>query len=182
MDELQNKEEAIEDSLSEDIQTTESAKDDPDVERLKQEINELKDKYIRLYAEFDNYKRKTQRDKEDLIKYSNESLINDLLPVLDSIEMALKHSTLSCADNIESLRKGVENTLRELQRTLEKYGVVPIEAAGREFDPSCHHAMSQAEREDVEDNTVIEEFRKGYMLKEKVLRPSLVVVSKKIKA
>ena len=150
-----------------------------DVAKLKQELDELKDKYIRLYAEFDNYRRKVQKDREELIKYSNESLLEDLLPVLDSIEMAIKHANTPSTDNVDALKKGVENTLREMQRIMEKYGVVAIEAEGRQFNPACHHAMSQVERDDVQDNMVVEEFRKGYMLREKVLRPSLVVVSKK---
>lgn len=178
MDELEKNEE-IQDtkSLSENSEQPNEEAHNP--EKLKKELDELKDKYLRLYAEFDNYKKKTQKDKEELIKYSNESLIQDLLPVLDSIEMAIKHTSTSSGDNFDALRQGVENTLRELYRTLEKYGVVPIEAEGLEFNPACHHAMSQVERDDLQENTVVQEYRKGYMLREKVLRPSLVVVSKK---
>jgi molecular chaperone GrpE len=161
------------------VEDTGSDTKEEEANKVKQELEEMRDKYIRLYAEFDNYKRKVQKDREELIKYSNESLLEDLLPVLDNIEMALKHANTPSTDNIEALRQGVENTLREMQRTLEKYGVVPIEAEGKEFDPACHHAMSQVERDDIQDNMVVEEFRKGYMLREKVLRPSLVVVSKK---
>ncbi|MCX8070435.1 MAG: nucleotide exchange factor GrpE [Thermodesulfovibrionales bacterium] len=149
------------------------------IEKLIQEKEEYKDKYLRLYAEFDNYKRKALKDKEELIKYSNESILNEILPILDSIEMAIKHSNEASSDNIDALRKGVENTLRELQRTLEKFGVTYIEAQGKEFNPVYHHAMSQVERDDLEENTIVEEFRRGYMLKDKVIRPSLVVVSKK---
>ena len=80
---------------------------------------------------------------------------------------------------MQSLRQGVENTHRELLRTLEKFGITPIEALNKSFDPAYHHAMSQVERDDVENNTVVEEFRKGYLYRDKVLRPSLVAVSKK---
>ncbi len=146
------------------------------VKSIQAELADIKDKYLRLYAEFENYKKKVQKDREDLIKYSNESLIYELLPALDNLEMALKHSA---EKNSESLIKGVENTLRELNRTLEKFGLTAIEALGKPFDPAYHHAMSQAERDDVESNTVVEEFRKGYLYNEKVLRPSLVAVSKK---
>lgn len=146
------------------------------VESIQVELAEAKDKYLRLYAEFENYKKKVQKDREELIKYSNESLVYELLPVLDNLEMALKHSA---EKNSESLIKGVENTLRELNRILEKFGVKFVEAVGKPFDPAYHHAMSQVEREDVENNTVVEEFRKGCLYNEKVLRPSLVVVSKK---
>lgn len=146
------------------------------VESIQTELAETKDKYLRLYAEFENYKKKVQKDREDLIKYSNESLVYELLPALDHLEMALKHSG---DKNSESLVKGVENTFRELNRILEKFGLKAIEASGKPFDPAYHHAMSQVERDDVESNTVVEEFRKGYLYNEKVLRPSLVAVSKK---
>ncbi len=146
------------------------------VESIQAELAEAKDKYLRLYAEFENYKKKVQKDREDLIKYSNESLLYELLPALDNLEMALKHSSEA---NSESLIKGVENTLREFSRILEKFGLKSIDALGKPFDPAYHHAMSQVERDDVEGNTVVEEFRKGYLYNEKVLRPSLVAVSKK---
>ena len=143
---------------------------------LQESLAELNDKYLRLYAEFDNYKKRVQREKEDLIKYSNEDILYHLLPVMDNLEMALKHS----ADSVsEGLVKGVEITLREFQRVTEKFGLVPIPAAGKPFDPSVHHAMSQVESTDMEDKTVVEEFRKGYTFCGKVLRPSLVAVSKR---
>ncbi len=140
------------------------------------ELAEMKDKYLRLYAEFENYKKRMQRDKEELVKYCNESILYEILPVIDNLEMALSHAT----DDVSGgLVKGVEITLREFQRVMEKFGLVPISAKGEPFDPSVHHAMSQVVRSDVEDKTVVEEYRKGYMFGEKVLRPSLVAVSKK---
>lgn len=140
------------------------------------ELAELKDRYLRLYAELENYKRRVIKDKEELVKYGNESLLYEILPVIDNLEMALKHSGDSVFDG---LVKGVEITLREFRRVTEKFGLTPIEAVGKPFDPSVHHAMTQVERADLNDKTVVEEFRKGYMLSGKVLRPSLVAVSKK---
>ncbi len=146
---------------------------------IEEELSELREKYVRLYAEFENYKKRVQREKEELIKYGNEALLYELLNVLDNLEMALKHF----GENVsEGLVKGVEMTLREFQRITEKFGLVPIEAMGKPFDPSLHHAMSQVERDDVDDKTVVEEFRKGYMYGDKVLRASLVAVSKKKEA
>ena len=139
------------------------------------ELAELKDRYVRLYAEFDNYRKRLQKEKEQLTKYGNESLLDALLPVIDNLEMALKHA----ADTTDGLVQGVEITLRELLRVLEKFSVTPIPAAGRAFDPAVHHAMSQVERADVAHHTVVEEFRKGYTYGDRVLRPSLVAVSKK---
>jgi len=139
-------------------------------------IEELNNKYLRLYAEFDNYKKRVNKDKEELTKYGNESLIYELLPVLDSLELALKHAQ---EESPSGIVKGVVMTLKELQRTLEKYGVARIEAAGKKFDPSIHHAMTQVEREDMEEKMVAEELRTGYFYRDKVLRPSLVSVSAK---
>jgi molecular chaperone GrpE len=140
------------------------------------ELAELKDRYLRLYAEFENYKKRVNKDKEDLVRYCNESILYEILPVIDNLEMALSHAT---EDVPEGLVKGVEITLREFQRVMEKFGLIPIASKGKPFDPSVHHAMSQVMRSDVEDKTVVEEYRKGYMFGDKVLRPSLVAVSKK---
>ena len=145
-------------------------------ERLTAELQEINDRYLRLYAEFENYKKKVNKDKEEIFKYGNESLLYELLPVIDNLEMALKHATNSVS---EGLVQGVEITLKELQRTLEKFGLSPIEATGKPFEPLVHHAMTQVERDDVDEKTVVEEFRRGYMFRDKVLRPSLVAVSKK---
>ena len=146
---------------------------------IQAELEEMKDKYLRLYADFDNYRKKALKDKEELIKYSNEALVYEILPVLDSLEMALKHSASGNSEALQALAKGVENTLRELSRILEKSGLAAIEALNRPFDPAVHHAMSQVESPEMQDSMVVEEFRKGYMYKEKVLRPSMVSVSKK---
>jgi molecular chaperone GrpE len=148
-----------------------------EVESIQAALEDMKGKYLRLYAEFENYKKKVQKDKEEFSKYCHESIVYELLPVIDNLEMALKHAGEGEAAG--SLAQGVENTLRELNRTLEKFGVAAIEALNKEFDPAYHHAMSQIERSDMENNTVADEFRKGYLYKDKVLRPSLVAVSKK---
>lgn len=137
-------------------------------------IDELNNKYLRLYAEFDNYRKRVNKDKEELAKYGNESLIYELLPIIDSLELALKHAL---EESQAGIVQGVEMTLKELHRTLEKFGVSKIEAAGKKFDPSLHHAMTQVEREDIEEKMVAEDMRSGYLYRDKVLRPSLVSVS-----
>jgi molecular chaperone GrpE len=144
--------------------------------RLIAELQEINDKYLRLYAEFENYRKRVNKDKEELIRYGNESLLYELLPVIDNLEMALNHASNKVS---EGLVQGVEITLKELQKTLEKFGLGVIDANGKPFNPLVHHAMTQVERDDVDENTVVEEFRKGYMFRDKVLRPSLVAVSKK---
>ncbi len=159
-----------------DVETAQEAQVD-EKERLTLELQAMNDKYLRLYAEFENYKKRVNKDKEELLKYGNENLLYDLLPAIDNLEMAIKHSSNEAS---KGLVEGVEITLRELNRTLEKFGLIPIEAVGKPFDPSVHHAMMQVERDDIDEKTVVEEFRKGYMFRDKVLRPSLVAVSKKI--
>jgi molecular chaperone GrpE len=139
-------------------------------------VDELNNKYLRLYAEFDNYRKKVNKDREELAKYGNESLIYELLPIIDSLELALKHAA---DDSQVGIVQGVQMTLKELHRTLEKFGVSKIEAAGKRFDPSIHHAMTQVERDDIDEKMVAEELRSGYLYREKVLRPSLVAVSVK---
>lgn len=139
------------------------------------ELQDLNDKYLRLYAEFDNYRKRVGKEKEELLKFGNESLLYDLLPVLDSLELALKHGS----DPSAGLLQGVEITLKEFQRVLEKFGVKRIEVEGKAFDPSVHHAMLQVERQDLDEKMIVEELRTGYLYRNKVLRPSLVAVSVK---
>lgn len=152
------------------------------IETLQNELAQQKEKYLRLYAEFENYKKMVQKEKEELINYANEKLIKDLLPVIDNFELAIKHAGGELnSEWLESMKKGVENTLKEFLRILEKYGVKQIETVGQVFNPELHHAVSTVETEDMEDNIVVEELRKGYLYKNKLLRESLVAVSKKVK-
>jgi molecular chaperone GrpE len=148
-----------------------------DTESLKKTLTEINDKYVRLYAEFENYKKFVARNKEEQSKYANESLMKDLLTVIDHLELALQHSY----DNktLNSLSEGVELTLKELKTVLEKYGLVGIDALGKPFDPVIHHAMTQVESIDANENTVVQELRKGYMYKDRVIRATLVGVAKK---
>jgi molecular chaperone GrpE len=169
--------------LSENTEQAENAQDSSetenkqtdDVEELKKELAEANDKFVRLYADFENFKKISARNKEELLKYANEDLLSDILTVIDHLELALQHSTGK--ESSSSLAEGVELTLKELKNVLEKQGLVTIEALGKPFDPKVHHAMSQIESESEKENTVIKEFRKGYMLKERVLRAAMVGVA-----
>ncbi|MDI1471722.1 MAG: nucleotide exchange factor GrpE [Thermodesulfovibrio sp.] len=151
-------------------------------ETLQQELSEQKEKYLRLYAEFENYKKMVQKEKEELINYANEKLIKDLLPIIDNFELAIKHAGSDESSKwIESMKTGVTNTLKEFLRILEKYGVKPIETVGQIFNPEIHHAVSTVETDEQEENIILEELRKGYFYKNKLLREPLVAVSKKPK-
>ncbi len=147
------------------------------IEELKKSLSETNDKYVRLYADFENYKKIAAKNKEELLKYANEDLMSDMLTVIDHLELALHH--VSNDETSDALAEGVNLTLKELRSVLEKHGLVTIDTTGKHFDPSIHHAMSQIETEDAEEDTVIKEFRKGYMLRDRVLRAALVGVSKK---
>ncbi|MBI5664944.1 MAG: nucleotide exchange factor GrpE [Nitrospirae bacterium] len=147
------------------------------VDKLKKSLEQANDKYIRLYADFENYKKVAARNKEEQLKYANEDILTDILTVIDHLELALQHSTGN--ETSDALAEGVQLTLKELKGILEKHGLVTIDALGKPFDPFVHHAMSQIESEDAVENTVVKEFRKGYMLKERVLRATLVGVAKK---
>jgi len=157
-----------------EVDTEEATVDEK--ERLAEELKEMTDKYLRLYADFENYRKRVNKDKEELVKYGQEYLLSELLTVVDNLEMALKHASDSVS---EGLVQGVEITYKELLKTLEKFGLSAIEAEGKTFDPAVHHAMSHVEHADTKENTVVEEYRKGFTLKDKVLRPALVAVSKK---
>jgi molecular chaperone GrpE len=131
-----------------------------------------------LQADFENLKKRSDRQMEEVKNYCTERLIIQLLDVQDELEMALK--TAQSANSAQPLIEGVQMTLKKLRKVLEQEGVSPIECeAGKVFNPACHHAVSAAERDDVEACVVVEEVRKGYIMKDKVIRPSIVKVAVK---
>ncbi len=147
------------------------------LETEKQKAAETHDRFLRVSAEFENYKKRTQREISEFRKYANESLIKEVLPVVDNLERAIASST---TDEKAKNRvvEGVDLTLKEILKIFEKFGVKPIESLGKTFDPSFHQAVMQEESLDKPDNTVLNELNKGYMIHERLLRPAMVVVSK----
>lgn len=127
-----------------------------------------------MQADFENFKKRVDQQMEEARKYGNERLISELLPIIDELGIAIKSGHSS--NSKETLIQGVEMILNKLKKTLEKEGVFPIECIGKPFDPSKHEAVSRIEKDDVEGCTVVEEIRKGYKMKEKVIRPSSVKV------
>ncbi|MRR33441.1 nucleotide exchange factor GrpE [bacterium] len=132
------------------------------------------DKYLRERADLENYRRRAQKDKEDLQKYGNECLLQEILPVLDNMERALDHAS---EESLSAVIEGVNLTRSMLLSVLKKFGVEPVESKGAPFDPAFHQAMLRVESADVAPNTVIEEFQKGYMLNDRLLRPAMVSVA-----
>lgn len=137
---------------------------------------EYYDRMLRLQADFENYRRRTQKEKEELWKYASEQLIVSLLPVLDNLERALAARD----DDPARVAEGVDMIYRQLQDVLTREGLSCIPAVGEEFDPSCHEAMLQQKTDRHPDNTVLEELQKGYLLKDKVIRPAMVKVARKV--
>ena len=145
------------------------------LERTKKEKEELHDTYIRLLADFDNYKKRMTREKADLIRFANESLLRDFLPVIDNIERLKAHS--SSEGDWDALLKGIELILQDIKKLLAKYDVHPIEAVGKPFDPTQHEAIQKVETTQSPPHTVIEEYQKGYTFRGRLLRPSAVCVA-----
>lgn len=136
------------------------------------------DLYLRERADLENFRRRAQKEKEDLARYANENILKELLPVLDNLERALEHARQEVGAGEESLRQGVEMTLGLFAKSLEKFGVTPIQAEGAPFDPAWHEAMGQLESAEHPANTVVKELQKGYQLNGRLLRPTLVMVAK----
>jgi molecular chaperone GrpE len=149
---------------------------DKKLEELQNEVNTLKDKNMRIAAEMVNTLRRKDEETNRLLKYSNESLITELLPVIDNFERALNVDVTST--DVESYQKGMTMIYNSLKNILEKFEVKEIEAIDKEFDPSYHQAVMQEEKEGTKENIVIEVLQKGYTYKDKVIRPAMVKVSK----
>ncbi len=141
------------------------------------ELKEANDKYLRLVAEFENFKKRSSRDQLEYMKYAYELVLKEILPILDNLERAYFHSKES--EDIQKLNEGLQLILKQGQEALTKLGVSPIPAKGELFDPMKHQAISQVETDEIAENHVVDEISKGYLLNDRVLRPSMVSVSKK---
>jgi molecular chaperone GrpE len=137
------------------------------------------ERLLRVTADLENFKKRAAREKADAIKFANESLIQKLIPVLDNFDMALL-AVQSTPDSAKSLQAGVSMIHQQLKSALTDTGLEEIEAAGKTFDPNLHEAVSQQETNDVPEDQVVQQLRKGYKLRDRLLRPATVVVAKKI--
>ncbi|MDI6741551.1 MAG: nucleotide exchange factor GrpE [Smithella sp.] len=167
------------DALKEKSVGTESQ--NKDLEDLRQKLDakekeavEHYEKYLRAIADFDNYKKRALKDKVDAIKYGNEEIIKDILPFMDSLDRALDHDT----GDIQAFKDGVALIQEQLLCCLKKHGVERIEAAGQDFDPNFHEALMQVESDQHDDNKIVSEMEKGYLLNGRLVRPSRVCVCK----
>lgn len=140
-----------------------------------EELQVTQDKYLRLAAEFENYKRRMQRDQRDYVRFANEELLKELLPIVDNLERAIRFSKESPAS--DALAQGVELTLKQFLETLAKFGVRSINSLGEMFDPARHQAVARLASDTAVVDSVVEEFQKGYLLHERVLRAAMVGVA-----
>ena len=136
------------------------------------------DKLLRAMAELDNFKKRTSREKEEMFKYSNEQLMTDLLPVLDDMDRVLEHVPEGASKELKDFVSGVEMAAKQFLTILGKYGLSEVEAVGQRFDPEQHEAVAHIPNDDVNEDYVIEQHRKGYILKDRLIRPAMVSVSK----
>jgi molecular chaperone GrpE len=144
-------------------------------EELEREKEEIYQRLLRLQAEYDNYKKRSQKEKEASLKYKSQDLVNELLPVVDNFERALE---VEKNDHTKGIIDGITMVYNQFKEALSTAGVKEIETEGKEFDPNLHHAVMQTEEEDTDSNIIVEELQKGYMLKDRVIRPAMVKVNK----
>jgi molecular chaperone GrpE len=168
-------------NASEGAKTIEIKEESPEelkkkLDEKEKEVKEIHDRMLRLAADFENYKKRATREKEDLVKFSNEELIKSVLPFVDNLERAVDHSEK--AKDVESLVEGAKLTIRQLLQALNKFGLSPIESLGKPFDPAFHEAVMVVATDEHQPDHVVEEFRKGYLLHDRLIRPASVSVSK----
>jgi molecular chaperone GrpE len=162
------------DGIAAENQVVEDPADQLRIERdgLKVERDDLKELLLRRQAEFDNFRKRTEKERSEFLQYAGMELVRDMLPILDDFDRARKVE----AGNPE-YAKGVEMIYSRMYETLKKVGLEPIEAEGRHFDPHLHQAVERVETKDAEDGTILGEFQRGYLFKGKLLRPSMVKVA-----
>lgn len=136
------------------------------------------DRFLRERADLENYRKRVNREKEELLNYGNKSLIEEILPIVDNLERALAHAS---EDGQAAVVEGIRMTHGMLIAALKKFGVTPVESVGTAFDPNFHQAMAQVPTDEHPPNTVVEEYQKGYLLKERLLRPAMVTVATSVK-
>lgn len=154
-----------------------SAATDAEVEALQAQLADAQDRLLRLQADFENFRRRTLKEREEAHQFGHQKLVKDLLPAVDNLDRALEHARKSGPGEFEGLLQGIELVQREVSNVLDKHGVTAIEAQGLPFDPVVHEALAQLPDDTVPPNTVVQVFQKGYRLRERLLRPAQVVVS-----
>ncbi len=159
------------------VEPEESSALELELEASRQEASQNRDLYLRAVADMDNFRKRSQREREELAKYANENILREIIPAIDNLERAVEHARAGEASQ-GGLLEGVEMTLSQFGKVLEKFGVKAFASLGEPFDPSKHEAMGQLETPEHAPNSVAQEMQKGYLLNDRLLRPALVMVSK----
>ena len=146
------------------------------LEEKEEKLRQEHDRLLRTQAEYENYKKRMARERANLLKFGNESLIKELLPIIDNLERSLEHA--NNAETIDTIIDGIEMIKKEFLKKLEKFGLKTISAKGEKFDPLKHEAKSQIETSEYPEGTIAEELQKGYFIYDRLLRPAMVVVAK----
>lgn len=168
--------EVIDSNEQESDVSMDSAEDlQQEIVRLREEKDDAETRMFRVQAEFDNFKKRSQKEKDAALKYKSQDLVNELLPAIDNFERALQ---VEVDDAAASFVEGMSMVYNQLKEALRSEGVEEIVAVGQAFDPNLHHAVMQVEDDEAESNTIVEELQKGYMLKDRVIRPAMVKVNK----
>lgn len=170
-----NEDLTVELDLNEMNEAAETTGSNAEMDRLRSEVEEHQQRLLRVQADYDNFRKRTQREKEELGKYASAKLIGELLPVFDNFGRAM--SAGMPEGDQSSFIKGVEMIYRQFEGILKAEGLTPMETVGQPFNPEFHQAVMQVETDEYEEGIVVEELQKGYMLKDKVLRPAMVKVS-----
>jgi len=165
-----------EQEVCEEAQATEEVSEAETANPLQKELEELNQLFLRQEADFDNFRRRTAQEKDELSRYSVGKFITELLPMIDNFERAL--ATIEKNEEVKNYFTGIEMVYKQLMEILTKEGLEVIEAEGQPFDPNKHEAIMQVEAEGVEEDIIVEDLRKGYIFKEKVLRPTMCKVAK----
>jgi molecular chaperone GrpE len=149
-----------------------------EAQRLADELNELEARNLRLLADYENFRKRALRERQEAARYGSQNLVKDLLSVVDNLERAIDHARQNEGGDLQSLLQGVELAQREFTGVLAKHHVVEIEAQGKPFNPALHEAMAQVDSDTVEPNTIVEVLEKGYQLHDRLVRPTRVVVAR----
>jgi molecular chaperone GrpE len=166
-------EEMLLEALSTELQTLKT-----EYEASQSELEKIREQHLRLQAEFENFRRRGLKEKQETQLYGHQNLVKELLPTVDNLDRAIEHAEQNESGDLQQLLQGVELVRRDLLGVLERFGVTGIEAEGAAFDPAIHEAMAQTPTAEVEPNTVVSVMETGYLLRDRMLRPARVVVSK----
>lgn len=177
------KPELLQEITSRDEQLKEMAdnlkKTEAELNKIKESEKLYKDQLIRMQADFENYKKREEKKKQEIVEYANQDLICQLLSVVDNLERASTYASNQDSEkHLEDIKEGLKGILKDFRNTLEREGLRPVKSIGEKFDPYCHDAIMHIESDKYPEDTVTEELVKGYYLKSKVIRPSVVKVSK----